>query len=403
MHGAARAHGAAVYRLLPRDRGSSAPAAPAALRAAAHRRASAPPSELIDRYQLACRPVRDLLVDYLRERQPALDYTSLEQLGRLLGNCSGPTSSATTPASTACTCPPRSPPPGSSGCGPSEDRHQRRRRQDRIDAERISHRECLTPVRAFYLDLAQWAVEDPARWAPWVAPCPVGAEEINQAQGQAAPQVPDGRPHPRTAARPAGPGPQRRPAARRRAARCCTPPAHARPGDDLHRRRPDPDPRGRRSAARQDLGRRPGHRQAPRPDHRGRPRVLGLGRRRGAARHRHPRSRNSLRAHPPQPGPVPAAHHRRARAAAADRPVQDRRRTAPGRQPRTRRRARRHHQPGPRHQPAPSPSSPPTTSTSASGCRPPRCCSSAASAPRTGPSAPPPSATCSPPRSPAPG
>ena len=29
------------------------------------------PEELIDRYKLQCRPVRDLLVDYLRERQPA--------------------------------------------------------------------------------------------------------------------------------------------------------------------------------------------------------------------------------------------------------------------------------------------------------------------------------------------
>lgn len=32
------------------------------------------PAELIDRYKPACRPVRDLLVDYLRERQPAIDY-----------------------------------------------------------------------------------------------------------------------------------------------------------------------------------------------------------------------------------------------------------------------------------------------------------------------------------------
>src|SRR5262249_24561738 len=30
------------------------------------------------------------------------------------------------------------------------------------------------------LDLAQWAIEDPGRWARWVAPCPIGAEEINQ-------------------------------------------------------------------------------------------------------------------------------------------------------------------------------------------------------------------------------
>ena len=45
---------------------------------------------------------------------------------------------------------------------------------------RVNYRECLTPVRAFYLDLACWAVEDPARWGPWVVPCPVGSEEIDR-------------------------------------------------------------------------------------------------------------------------------------------------------------------------------------------------------------------------------
>jgi hypothetical protein len=34
-----------------------------------------------------------------------------------------------------------------------------------ITVERISYRQCLTPVRAFYLDLAQWAIEEPERWA----------------------------------------------------------------------------------------------------------------------------------------------------------------------------------------------------------------------------------------------
>ena len=43
------------------------------------------PEELIDRYNFACRPVRDLLVDYLKERQPALDYNSLETLANRLG------------------------------------------------------------------------------------------------------------------------------------------------------------------------------------------------------------------------------------------------------------------------------------------------------------------------------
>src|SRR5436190_1714093 len=40
---------------------------------------------MIDRHHLACRPIRDLLVDYLRERQPGMDYGSLEQLARKLG------------------------------------------------------------------------------------------------------------------------------------------------------------------------------------------------------------------------------------------------------------------------------------------------------------------------------
>jgi hypothetical protein len=46
-----------------------------------------------------------------------------------------------------------------------------------ITVPRLSYRECLTPVRAFYLDLAHWAVEDPGHWAAWVAPCPIGEEE----------------------------------------------------------------------------------------------------------------------------------------------------------------------------------------------------------------------------------
>ncbi|WP_338895119.1 hypothetical protein WBG99_04705 [Streptomyces sp. TG1A-60] len=37
----------------------------------------------------------------------------------------------------------------------------------------------LTTVRAFYLDLAQWALEDPGRWGPWVAPCPIKEAETS--------------------------------------------------------------------------------------------------------------------------------------------------------------------------------------------------------------------------------
>jgi len=36
----------------------------------------------------------------------------------------------------------------------------------------------LAAVRGFYLDIAQWAMEDPVRWGQWAAPCPIRAEDL---------------------------------------------------------------------------------------------------------------------------------------------------------------------------------------------------------------------------------
>ncbi|BCK67377.1 hypothetical protein Srufu_013300 [Streptomyces libani subsp. rufus] len=41
----------------------------------------------------------------------------------------------------------------------------------------VNFRSELVFVRAFYQDIARWAADDPARWAPWVAPCPIKASE----------------------------------------------------------------------------------------------------------------------------------------------------------------------------------------------------------------------------------
>ncbi|MET9248705.1 hypothetical protein [Nonomuraea sp. NPDC003709] len=32
----------------------------------------------------------------------------------------------------------------------------------------------------FYLDIAQWAAEEPARWGPWAVPCPISDDEIHK-------------------------------------------------------------------------------------------------------------------------------------------------------------------------------------------------------------------------------
>jgi hypothetical protein len=136
---------------------------------------------MIDRYRLVCRPVRDLLVDYLRERQPVLDYTSLEALSNYLGKLFWADLERHHPGIDSLHLP----------AEVADAWKQRLRtttrtvrtpdgRRVQTSAARINYRECLTPVRAFYLDLAHWAVEDPARWGPWVAPCPVGTEEIDR-------------------------------------------------------------------------------------------------------------------------------------------------------------------------------------------------------------------------------
>ena len=182
VHGTARSDSAACYRLL-RQTGIFGPAAPARLRQL-RTAGQRTPEEMIDRHQLACQPVRDLLVDYLRERQPAMDYGSLEQLARKLGMFWADLEHHH---------------PGIDSLHLSAEvadgwKQRTRTKQQTIisaagrktviDAERICHREFLTPVRAFYLDLAQWAVDDPGRWGPWVAPCPVGRADTIQGKVQ---------------------------------------------------------------------------------------------------------------------------------------------------------------------------------------------------------------------------
>jgi integrase len=169
----------AFYRVL-RELGIFAETAPASLRVLRSGRQRTP-DELIDRFGLVCQPIRDLLVEYLRERQPALDYTSLEALGYYLGKRFWADIEAHHPGIDSLRLPRH-----------VADDWKRRLttftkttrtstgEKARVTVARINYRECLTPVRAFYLDLAHWAVEDPSRWGPWVAPCPIGEEEIDR-------------------------------------------------------------------------------------------------------------------------------------------------------------------------------------------------------------------------------
>jgi integrase len=168
-----------LYRVL-RELGTFGDRAPLTLRAL-HTSRARTPEELIDHYHVKNRPIRDLLVEYLRERQPVLDHTSLEALAYYLARQFWCDIETQHPEITTLDLPRHV----------AEDWKRRLRTTTQTTrtasgqtiqrtVERINYRECLTPVRGFYLDLAHWAVDDPARWGPWVAPCPVGAEEINR-------------------------------------------------------------------------------------------------------------------------------------------------------------------------------------------------------------------------------
>ncbi|MEV8529751.1 hypothetical protein AB0451_37540 [Streptomyces sp. NPDC052000] len=211
--------------------------------------------QMIDRYDIACRPMRDLLVDYLRERRPSLDYTSLRAVAfglsklfwkDLENHHSGIDSLRLTPV--------------------VADAWKQRIALKKTRSETAGGQivETDTPradrginyvamVRAFYLDLAQWATDDPARWGIWAAPCPIREEEMSRRKGTLRPQVPHGSADPRTASCSAGPrgGGRHRAQAGSRTAEG-GPGHHS--GVRLHRSRSDLAPAGHQRSGRQGLG-----------------------------------------------------------------------------------------------------------------------------------------------------
>ncbi|HWM95459.1 MAG TPA: site-specific integrase [Streptosporangiaceae bacterium] len=127
--------------------------------------------QIIDRYGIECRPVRDLMVEYFTERAPDLDHTSLRSIARNLCRLFWRDLEIHHPGI------------DSLHLAPEIARAWKERLAWIRDAEgrpvraRVNFRSELVFVRAFYQDIARWAADDPARWAHWVTPCPVKAAE----------------------------------------------------------------------------------------------------------------------------------------------------------------------------------------------------------------------------------
>ncbi len=170
-------HNPLFYQLL-RNLGGFGDDAPAALRVF-----SGPGqptcAQLIDRYRIACRPVRDLLVDYLSERKLVNDFSSLQHLAYLLGKLFWADLEAHHPDIDTLRLP-------RDVAAAWKQRVMTRTRTTRTSggqavtttSARLDGRSVLTAVRAFYLDIAEWADDDP-RWVPWAVRSPVSASEAS--------------------------------------------------------------------------------------------------------------------------------------------------------------------------------------------------------------------------------
>ena len=174
-----------VFYQLLRGLGGFGPDAPATMRVFAGR--GQPTCEqLIDRYRIQCKPVRDVLVDYLRERQAAMDFSSLQHYAYLLGKLFWADIEAHHPGVGSLNLPrdvaaawkqrvmTRATTRPSPGGEPVT-----------AVAPRRDGRSVLTAVRAFYLDIAEWADDDPARWGPHAVRCPVTASEASHKKDRA--------------------------------------------------------------------------------------------------------------------------------------------------------------------------------------------------------------------------
>jgi len=135
--------------------------------------------QIVDAYGIECLPVRDLLVEYLTERSPELDHTSLRSVARNLCRLFWRDLEIHHPGI------------DSLRLVPEVAQAWKERLAHIRDADgrpvrlRVNYRCELVFVRAFYEDIARWAADDPSRWAPWVAPCPIKASEVTRKKAQA--------------------------------------------------------------------------------------------------------------------------------------------------------------------------------------------------------------------------
>lgn len=132
------------------------------------------PAELIDQYAISNTAIRDLLVDYLSELAAGRDYATMRRIARDLAKLFWKDLESHHPGINSLHLTP------DMAAAWKERSRFVRDRAGRAVRPRASTAGVLLSVRGLYRDLARWAADDPGRWGPWVAPCPVRDAECDQ-------------------------------------------------------------------------------------------------------------------------------------------------------------------------------------------------------------------------------
>ncbi|MDT0453791.1 tyrosine-type recombinase/integrase [Streptomyces hesseae] len=126
--------------------------------------------ELVAQRQIQCPGVRDLLIRYLNERRPGMDFSSFRQLTSTLASTFWADIERHHPGIGTLDLPPEVADAWKARLAfTSGTKGPKRPRRGRL--------EVLGRVRAFYLDIQEWAHEDPS-WAPWAVRCPIRRSEL---------------------------------------------------------------------------------------------------------------------------------------------------------------------------------------------------------------------------------
>ncbi|WP_405974226.1 site-specific integrase [Streptomyces sp. NBC_00988] len=125
--------------------------------------------QLVDRYPIAHQGVRQLLVDYLRRRRVEADYTTIDRLSRHLASHFWAKVEQINP--------------GQADLILASEVYDQWRAEIQLwdrdkDKKRKDASGILLAVRGLYMDLHSWSIQEPERWAQWVAPCPVRRRDL---------------------------------------------------------------------------------------------------------------------------------------------------------------------------------------------------------------------------------